>query len=133
MSHTTTLDLVFAHGANQLTDAAHTVHAALAHLPDPATRPMTAEQLINDADAITDLARALELLANSVRWSTLSLVTHLPRHADLRAQNASLGTESLARLGNTTRRALHLATSTYYALNDTHQSAGQLARSRPAQ
>lgn len=29
------------------------------HLPDPATRPITAEQLINDADAITDLARAL--------------------------------------------------------------------------
>jgi len=114
--------------ADQLSSAASIVRTALDSLPDVATHPLSADAVITNAAAIAEIAQALNLLADSVRWVNLTLVTHLPSPAELREQGMSpTHRKAVDRLRNDAHRALKATTTAAYALDDHRRTAQQLA------
>ena len=114
--------------ADQLSNAARIVRTALDSLPDVATQPLSADAVITNAAAIAEIAQALNLLADSVRWLTLTLVTHLPSTAELREHGMSpTHRKAVDRLRNDAHRALKATTTAAYALDDHRRTAQQLA------
>lgn len=118
--------------AAQLSSAANIVRTALESLPDPATQPMTADTVVTNAAAIAEIAQALHILAESVRWVTLTMVTHLPTQADLREQGMlASDRKAVDRLRNSARTALKPATTAAYILHGTDRTAQDLAHTLP--